>query len=121
MAVSLNPARDRLEKGELSLGMGIRQARSGDIAKAMKTCGFDWLFIDCEHNQMGVDIAAQIAVAGLDAGIAPLVRVPRAQFRWRPASSTAARSASSCRTSTRRKRPARWWRTSNTRRRVTVR
>jgi 2-keto-3-deoxy-L-rhamnonate aldolase RhmA len=80
MAVSLNPARDRLEKGELSLGMGIRQARTGDIAKAMKTCGYDWLFIDCEHNQMGVDIAAQIAVAGLDAGIAPIVRVPRAQY-----------------------------------------
>jgi 4-hydroxy-2-oxoheptanedioate aldolase len=80
MAQSLNPARDRLEKGEISIGMGLRQARTGDIAKAMKTCGFDWLFIDCEHNQMGVDIAAQIAVAGLDAGIAPIVRVPRAQY-----------------------------------------
>jgi 4-hydroxy-2-oxoheptanedioate aldolase len=80
MAASLNPARERLEKGELALGIGLRNARTTDIAKAMKSCGFDWLFIDCEHNQMGVDIAAQIAVAGLDAGIAPIVRVPRAQY-----------------------------------------
>src|SRR3954452_23391636 len=79
MAQSLNPARDRLEKGEISIGMGLRQARTGDIAKAMKTCGFDWLFIDCEDNQMDVDIAEQIAVAGLDPGIAPIVRAPRAQ------------------------------------------
>jgi 4-hydroxy-2-oxoheptanedioate aldolase len=80
MAVSLNPARDRLKKGEISIGMGLRNARTVDIAKAMKTCGYDWLFIDLEHNQMGVDMAAQIAVAGLDAGIAPIVRVPRAQY-----------------------------------------
>jgi hypothetical protein len=41
-----NAARERLEKGELSLGVGIRTARTVDIAKMMKTSGFDWLFID---------------------------------------------------------------------------
>jgi 4-hydroxy-2-oxoheptanedioate aldolase len=80
METIVNPARERLKKGELSLGMGLRQARTGDIAKAMKTCGYDWLFIDLEHNSMSVDMAAQLAVAGLDAGIAPLVRVPARQF-----------------------------------------
>ena len=43
-----NPARARLEAGEVSIGCGLRQARTVDIAKAMKTCGFDWLFIDLE-------------------------------------------------------------------------
>ncbi len=71
-----NPARERLEAGELSLGIGLRQARTVDIGKAMKTCGFDWLFIDMEHNAMGIDIATQIAVAAQDAGITPVVRVP---------------------------------------------
>ena len=51
---------------ELALGVGLRQARSVDIGKAMKTAGFDWLFIDMEHNAMDIDIATQIA-AGLAA------------------------------------------------------
>jgi hypothetical protein len=30
-----NPARERLERGELSLGVGIRLARTVEVAKAM--------------------------------------------------------------------------------------
>ncbi len=71
-----NIAKRRLEKGELSLGVGLRQARTTDIGKAMKTAGFDWLFIDMEHNTMDIDTATQIAVAAQDAGITPIVRVP---------------------------------------------
>ena len=80
MTTSINPARARLEAGEVSLGCGLRQARTVDIAKAMKTCDFDWLFIDLEHGAMSLDTAVQISVAALDAGIAPLARVPRAQY-----------------------------------------
>ncbi len=72
-----NPARRRLENGEVSLGFGIRVARSVEIAKAMRTAGFDWLFLDFEHGAMSIETAAALAVAGLDAGIASLVRVPR--------------------------------------------
>ena len=71
-----NPAKARLAAGELSIGVGLRQARTVDIAKAMKSCGYDWLFIDLEHNSMDLDTAVQISVAALDVGIAPLVRVP---------------------------------------------
>jgi 2-keto-3-deoxy-L-rhamnonate aldolase RhmA len=71
-----NMAKEKLERGDLALGVGIRNARTIDIGKAMKTAGFDWLFIDMEHNAMGIDIATQIAVAAQDAGITPLVRVP---------------------------------------------
>ena len=71
-----NIAKARLEAGELALGIGLRQARTVDIGKAMKTCGYDWLFIDMEHNSMSVDTAAQISVAAQDAGITPIVRVP---------------------------------------------
>ena len=75
-----NSAREKLEQGELALGIGIRQARSVDIAKIMKSCGYDWLFLDLEHGVMTLDAAAQIAVAALDAGVAPLVRVPSGQY-----------------------------------------
>lgn len=71
-----NHAKDKLQAGGLSLGVGLRQARTVDIGKAMKTAGYDWLFIDMEHNSMDLDIAVQISVAAQDAGITPIVRVP---------------------------------------------
>ena len=71
-----NTALERLKSGQLSLGIGLRQARSVDIGKIMKTCGYDWLFIDMEHGSMSVDSAAQISIAAADAGITPIVRVP---------------------------------------------
>jgi 4-hydroxy-2-oxoheptanedioate aldolase len=75
-----NTARERLTKGELALGMGLRQARTVDIAAAMATCGFDWLFIDLEHGTMSLDTAVQISDAALTAGITPVVRVPFGQY-----------------------------------------
>jgi len=42
----------------------------------MKTAGYDFLFIDLEHGATSVETAFQICVAALDAGIAPLIRVP---------------------------------------------
>jgi 2-keto-3-deoxy-L-rhamnonate aldolase RhmA len=71
-----NPALARMEAGEVSLGVGIRQARTVDIAQIMKVCGFDWLFLDLEHSAMPLDITAQISMAALDAGICPIVRIP---------------------------------------------
>lgn len=71
-----NLAKERLEAGELAIGVGLRQARTVDIAKIMKTAGYDFLFIDLEHNSMSLDLAAQISVAAQDAGITPIVRVP---------------------------------------------
>ena len=76
MAHIRNLARERLESGELAIGMGIRQARSVDIGKIRKTCGYDWLFIDMEHGSMSVDQTVQISIAASDAGITPIVRVP---------------------------------------------
>ena len=80
MTAFKNPARERLQKGELALGCGVRLARTVDIAKLMATGGFDWLFVDMEHGSIGLDTAAQMAVAALDAGIAPIPRVPAGAF-----------------------------------------
>ena len=79
-AVLRNAARERLDAGELALGVILRQARTVDIAPAMKACGYDWLFLDLEHNSMDLDTAVQIAVAALAAGIAPVARVPSGQL-----------------------------------------
>ena len=76
----MNAARARLDAGELALGVILRQARTVDIAPVMQACGYDWLFLDLEHNSMDLDIAVQIAVAALGAGIAPVARVPAGQL-----------------------------------------
>ncbi len=75
-----NVAREKLEQGQLSLGVGIRTTRSVEVAKMMATAGFDWLFLDMEHGTMSLDACAQISAAALDAGIAPLARVPNGQY-----------------------------------------
>jgi 4-hydroxy-2-oxoheptanedioate aldolase len=75
-----NAAVERLKAGELAVGIILRQARTVDIAPVMKACGYDWLFLDLEHNSMDLDTAVQISVAALGAGIAPIARVPARQL-----------------------------------------
>ena len=47
-----NTALSRLKSVELALGIGLRQARSVDVGRIMKSCGYDWIFIDMEHGSM---------------------------------------------------------------------
>lgn len=75
-----NPALDRLHEGKLSLGCGLRMARTIEIARTLKGAGYDFMFIDLEHGTIPLDMAAQMALAGLDAGISGIVRVPRGQY-----------------------------------------
>jgi len=70
-----NHALRQLREGRLAIGMGVRNARTVDIAQIAKTAGFDWLFIDCEHSSMDLDMAAQISAASLAVGVSPIVRV----------------------------------------------
>lgn len=73
----INPARDKLAQGALAVGVGVRAVRGVEVARVMKSAGFDWLFIDLEHGPTSVETAYSICVAALDAGIAPLVRIPQ--------------------------------------------
>ena len=75
MSVVPNHALRQLRAGKLAIGLGLRQARTVDTAQIAAACGFDWLFIDCEHNSMDPDTAAQIAAASLAVGVTPIVRV----------------------------------------------
>jgi 4-hydroxy-2-oxoheptanedioate aldolase len=75
-----NPVRTALAAGEISLGVGIRGLRSGEIAPIMKSAGFDWLFIDLEHGPSSVETAFTLSVAAINAGIVPMVRVPAGEM-----------------------------------------
>ena len=103
-----NVAREKLEQGQLSLGVGVRTTRSVEVAKMMATAGFDWLFLDMEHGTMSLDACAQIPPRRW----MPASRRSRgcrtANIRSRRGRWTTARSASSCRMSIPPRRRARW-------------
>ena len=75
MSLVPNHALRQLRAGKLAIGLGVRNARTVDIAQIAKTSGFDWLFVDCEHSSMDLDTAAQISAASLAVGVTPIVRV----------------------------------------------
>jgi 2-keto-3-deoxy-L-rhamnonate aldolase RhmA len=70
-----NPAKRRLEAGELALGLIVRLARSGDIARVAKSSGLDFLFIDTQHGLFALETIGHIAQTALGCGITALVRV----------------------------------------------
>lgn len=75
-----NPVAERLRKGELALNLMIRHARTVDIALAARTCGFDGLFFDLQHGVIPEHEISQMAVAAMNIGVAPLVRVPEKDY-----------------------------------------
>ena len=56
--------------------MGLRQARTADIALIAGSCGFDAADVDLEHSPAALETASTLCLGALGAGITPLVRVP---------------------------------------------
>jgi 4-hydroxy-2-oxoheptanedioate aldolase len=80
MITITNPARQRLEQGELSLGIGMRVLSSIEVVKALQSVGYDWLFVDLEHGALSIESASRLCLAALDIGLSPLVRVPNGEY-----------------------------------------
>jgi len=72
----INPLKQRLSAGQVSLCMSVRLSRNAEIGVIAKACGFDAVYVDMAHAAMSVDVAGQICLAANLAGITPLVRVP---------------------------------------------
>jgi staphyloferrin B biosynthesis citrate synthase len=70
-----NPLKEMMKAGKVALGMNVRLARSGDIARIAKTCGHDFIFIDGQHAIFTRETIAHIAHTALGCGITPLARV----------------------------------------------
>lgn len=80
MAIVENTMKRKLGAGRLVASFNVLHWRTVNIAGLARESGFDWLFLDLEHNSMDVDTAAQICVAALPTGITPVVRVPSGDF-----------------------------------------
>ena len=71
-----NPVLHRLGQGLPVAMLGVRMARSPEIARLAKASGNHALWIDLEHSTMSLDTAAQICATANDIGVVPLVRIP---------------------------------------------
>jgi 2-keto-3-deoxy-L-rhamnonate aldolase RhmA len=72
---SQNPAKQRMAAGDVALGMIVRLARSGDIARIARSTGHDFIFIDRQHSLFSLETVGHITQAALGCSVAPLVRV----------------------------------------------
>ena len=81
-SVISNRLQERLDGGQVGLCLGVRQARTPDIAQMAAACGFDALYIDLEHSTASLDVTSAICIAARGAGVTPLVRVPTIGGAW---------------------------------------
>jgi 2-keto-3-deoxy-L-rhamnonate aldolase RhmA len=75
VAIAPNLMKQRLARGDLVIGLGVRQMQSVEIGLIARAAEFDFLFIDLEHSTMDMSRAGEIATAALGQGITPLARV----------------------------------------------
>ena len=76
MPIAPNLMKQKLTRGELVIGLGVRHMQSVEIGMIAKAAGFDFLFIDREHSTLEMSRAGDICTAALGQGVTPLVRVP---------------------------------------------
>ncbi|MDP2254718.1 MAG: aldolase/citrate lyase family protein [Polaromonas sp.] len=71
-----NRTKEILQAGGLAASFNVSRMRTADAAGIGHACGFQWLFIDLEHNMIDPGTAADMCVAALVTGITPIARVP---------------------------------------------
>lgn len=60
--------------------LGVRSARTAEIARLAKASGHDLIWVDLEHSSMPIDTAVQICCCAHDLGLVSLVRVPERDY-----------------------------------------
>src|SRR6185436_9296790 len=74
-AILSNPLKEMMKAGKVALGMNVRLARSGEIARIAKSSGHDFIFIDGQHAIFNLETVTHIAQVALGCGITPIARV----------------------------------------------
>ncbi len=70
-----NNVKEKLARDEVVASMTVRLVRSIEIARIAHTAGFDTFYVDLQHSSFSLESCGDICMAGLQAGIAPFVRV----------------------------------------------
>lgn len=71
-----NYTKQKLQAGKVTFGLGIRFFPRVELARMVGAFGYDWIYIDMQHNALDIGIAAQMCATALDVGVTPLIRVP---------------------------------------------
>lgn len=71
-----NKVKEKLARNEVVASMTVRLVRGIEIARIARTAGFDTFYVDIEHCSFSLETTSQLCLAGLAAGITPMVRVP---------------------------------------------
>jgi 2-keto-3-deoxy-L-rhamnonate aldolase RhmA len=74
-----HPIKQRLQAGDVALGMPVRLSRSGDIARIAKSTGHDFLFIDCQHSLFNLETIGHITSTAMSCGDSASGPCPRHQ------------------------------------------
>lgn len=77
-----NPVKEKLKNGGVPIGTFAIEFATPGFMQICKAAGAEFAFIDMEHSGLGInDIKQQMAFAR-GCGIAPMVRVPTAQYHF---------------------------------------
>ncbi|MDB5850361.1 MAG: garL 1 [Rhodoferax sp.] len=76
-AITRNPLKEKLTRGEVAASMIVRMARGPEIGRIAASAGFDALYVDLEHSVLSLETSAIVCNAAREAGVVPLVRVPQ--------------------------------------------
>jgi 2-keto-3-deoxy-L-rhamnonate aldolase RhmA len=71
-----NHVKEKLARDEVVASMTVRLVPSIEIARLARTAGFDTFYVDIEHCSFSLETTSRLCIAGIEAGITPMVRVP---------------------------------------------
>jgi 2-dehydro-3-deoxyglucarate aldolase/4-hydroxy-2-oxoheptanedioate aldolase len=75
-----NSVKKALRRGEVQLGCAFAQFRSPEIARILKTSGFDWAFVDTEHGNFSIETVQDICRVSALIGFCAVVRVAEMHY-----------------------------------------
>jgi 2-keto-3-deoxy-L-rhamnonate aldolase RhmA len=75
-----NLTKQALRAGRVQIGCGFGQFRSPEVARILKTAGFDWAFLDTEHGNFDLETIQDICRVASLVGLTPVVRVADIQY-----------------------------------------
>lgn len=71
-----NTFNEKLAQDRVVSKLSVRVFGGIEIVHIAKSCGFDALYIDLQHNALSLETVSRQCIAALGAGITPIVRVP---------------------------------------------
>ena len=75
-----NPVKAALKAGKTVVGAGLGVAANPLVVKILAQAGYDFLFVDTEHNMIAPDTLVHVVQMARSCGISPIVRPTDAEY-----------------------------------------